>query len=122
MNLTLRIWLILAIIIYFLCLFTLLKRKRLILKYALLWLAAGLGMVVCIIFPNLVAWISTLFGIVDYFNGLFSVLFFFTITIMMSLTSIVSKYREQNRILVQQCGLLEERLRVVENKLNSKNI
>lgn len=118
MNLTLRISLILAVILYFICLFILLERKRLILKYALLWLASGIGMIVCIIFPNVVAWISKLFGIVDYFNGLFSVLFFFVIIIMMSLTSIVSKYKEQNRILIQQYGLLEERIRKLENEID----
>ena len=49
-------------------------------------------------------------------NGLFSVLLFFILTIIMSLTAIVSRQSERIRALVQSQALLEERIRELEVK------
>ena len=50
MNLYLKISLIVAIILYFVFLFTLLKRNSLALKYTLLWLLTGIIMLLVVIF------------------------------------------------------------------------
>lgn len=114
----LRILLLIAICIYFLMIFQLLKRKTLNLKYTLLWLASGLIMLVLAVFPQLLQSFAVMVGISAPMNALFSVVLFCIIIILMSLTAIVSKLNEKNKALTQSIALLEKRLRDVEYRQN----
>ena len=50
----LRVLLLIAVCIYFIMVFCLLRRKTLNLKYTLLWLASGSVMLILALFPQLV--------------------------------------------------------------------
>ena len=52
MDTTLRIFLGVGVLFYYVMLFFMLKKGRLILKYALLWLLAGLALAVLLICPE----------------------------------------------------------------------
>lgn len=104
--------------LYFLLLLFFLKKKMFSLKYSLLWLLSGAVMLILTIFPNLLHAIVHLFGVESTMNGLFSMLMFFILTLIMSLTAIVSKQSERIRMLIQSHGLLEERIRELEEKGN----
>lgn len=110
----LRILLLIAVCIYFVMIFHLLKRKTLNLKYTLLWLASGFIMLILVAFPQLLQSFAKLVGIYSPMNALFSVELFCIIIILMSLTAIVSKLNEKNKTLAQSIALLEKRLRDVE--------
>ncbi|WP_195980086.1 DUF2304 family protein [Clostridium butyricum] len=115
MNKTLQISLIIGVLIYFYILFYLMKRKSLNLKYTLLWIFLGITMQIIAIFPNIMIQVTKIIGIADVTNGLFSIILFFILIILMSITSIVSKMNEKNKLLIQQCALLEMRVRYLEN-------
>lgn len=117
MNGTLRIVLAFAVIIYFAIIFNLLKRRKLSLKYTLLWLASGIVMILILVFPNVFAKIVNMMGIIEVTNGVFSVVIFALIIISMSITSIVSKLNDQIRQLVQQCAMYEKRIRELEKTM-----
>ncbi len=110
----LRILLLIAVGVYFILVFQLLKRKTLNLKYTLLWMASGLVMLVLVLFPQLLQSFSSFVGIFDPMNALFSMAFFCVIIIAMSLTAIVSKLNEKTKILIQTIALLEKRVRDLE--------
>lgn len=110
----LRILLLIAVCIYFVTVFQLLKRKTLNLKYTLLWLVSGFVMLILVVFPQLLQSFAMVVGISDPMNALFSVGLFCTLIILMSLTAIVSKLNEKNKALTQSMALLEKRLRDVE--------
>lgn len=112
----LRILLLIAVCIYFMLVFQLLKRKTLNLKYTLLWLASGLIMLALVVFPQLLQFFAGLVGIAAPMNALFSVAFFCIIMILMSLTAIVSKQNKRNKDLIQSVALLEKRVRDLEGK------
>lgn len=120
MNIVLRLSLILGIIVYFNILFYLIRKRSLNLKYTLLWILAGIILFMLSIFPSVMVNITQILGIADVTNGLFTIMLFFVITILMSITSIVSKMKEKNKQLIQQCALLEKRVREIEN--TEKNI
>ena len=117
---TLRVILILGILIYFFVVFRLLKQKRLMLKYALLWLVMGGVMFVLILFPRLLFHLTRVFGIVETMNGLFTFAIGFILILMMALTVIVSKQSERIKNLVQDNALLEKRIRSLEKHLQLK--
>lgn len=111
-----KLWffLLMAVCVYFIMIFQLLKRKTLNLKYTLLWLGSGFVMLILVIFPQLLRTFAVLLGIYDPMNALFSVVLFCVIIILMSLTAIVSKLNEKNKALAQAIALLEKRIRDME--------
>lgn len=116
MNSTLRLSLILGLIIYFMILVQLIKKNKLDLKYTLLWLFSGIVLLLIAIFPNIIIFIIKFLGIVELTNGLFLLVIFFILIIMMSITGIVSKMKNDNRKLIQKNALLEKRVRKLEEE------
>lgn len=121
---TLRIVLIAAILIYFVVILKFLKDKALTLKYSLLWMFCGVVMLVMVVFPKLLYFLSNLVGIASPMNGLFAFCIAFIIMILMSITSIVSRQNRKLRTLIQESAILEKRIRELEEKMedNKKSV
>lgn len=115
MSMSMRYAILLAIVIYFIILFILLKKKKLTLRYTLLWLFCGVILLLLSLFPGLLKSVTSLLGFQVQSNALFAILFFFVLLILMSLTSIISKQNESIKRLVQHAALLEKRLRDLEH-------
>lgn len=107
---------IVAELLYFGMIFYFLKKKMLSIKYSLLWLVFGIVMIIFTASPALMWRFMWMFGVESPMNGLFSILLFFLLTLIMSLTAIVSRQSERIRALVQSQALLEERIRELEVK------
>ena len=104
-SIKLQITMLIAVGLYFLIVFGLLKKKTLNLKYTLLWLASGIIMLA----------LAVLVGIYEPTNALFAFMFFCVIIILMSITAIVSKLNEKSKRLIQSVALLEKRVRELED-------
>ena len=117
---TLRVTLIAAVICYFIIILYFLKDRALNLKYTLLWLLAGVVMGILVIFPELLERIIHLFGIQDNMNGLFIIAIGFMLMILMALTSIASRQNMKIRLLVQEIGILDKRIRELEDGKNDR--
>ena len=117
---TLRVTLIAAVICYFIIILYFLKNRALNLKYTLLWLLAGGVMGILVIFPELLERIIHLFGIQDNMNGLFIIAIGFMLMILMALTSIASRQNMKIRLLVQEIGILDKRIRELEDGKNDR--
>ncbi len=116
---TLKITLICGVIIYFIVILFLLKKKAISLKYTLLWIFAGVAMAVMIIFPQLLVSLSHLLGITSNMNGLYVIAIAFIIMILMSLTSIVTRQNRKIRILNQTIGTQGEVIRKLEKRMEA---
>lgn len=117
----LRTTLIIGMIFYFALILFFLKKKSLLLKYALMWIFAGVFLSCMIVFPGLLRWIKGLLGIEDNMNGLFVMIIGFIVIILMALTSIVSRQADKLRILIQTNAILEKRVRDLESASNSSS-
>lgn len=111
---TLRFFLIVAVLCYFIIILYFLKQRALNLKYTLLWLLAGAVMGILVIFPELLVRVIHIFGIEDNMNGLFIMCIAFMLMILMALTSIASRQNMKIRLLVQEMGILDKRIRELE--------
>lgn len=116
----LQIVLIVAIVIYFIIILYFLKKKALELKYTLIWLVAGVAMLVLVAFPQLMTFIIRLLGIQSNMNGLYIALISFIIMILMTLTSIVSRNAYKIKVLIQEIAILEKRVRDLEKNYEQK--
>ncbi|MBO5072380.1 MAG: DUF2304 domain-containing protein [Eubacterium sp.] len=111
-----RFVIVLFVIVYFVALIVLLKKKRLALKYSLLWIFCGVLFLIAAAFPGLLVFITSLVGIEVPTNGLFAIAILFLILILMSITVIVSETSARIKTLVQKISLMEKRIRELENK------
>lgn len=114
----LQIAMLIAVALYFLIVFRLLKQRNLNLKYTLLWLLSGVIMLVLAVFPQILSWLAVLVGVYDPTNALFAFMFFCVIIILMSLTAIVSKLNEKSKRVIQSLALMEKRVRDLEEGKN----
>ena len=121
MPFRLQIIMLVVEVLYFVLIFTLLKKKTLMLSYTLTWLFAGVVMTVFTIFPELMQRIFDILHIESPMNGLLSLCVFCLLIIMVFLTTIVSKQTNQIRKLTQDNALLEKRIRDLEIKEDSEN-
>lgn len=117
LPIALRVTLILGMAVYFVLIMIFIKKKSLLLKYALLWIFAGIVLCCMIIFPNLLLWIKNILGIESNMNALFVSAIAFVIIILMALTSIVSRQAMRIRILIQTNAILEKRVRELEGHI-----
>lgn len=115
---TLRITLCVAVICYFIIILHYLKNKMLELKYTLIWLMAGVVMGIMVFFPDLLIKFVHFLGIESNMNGLFILAIAFVIMVLMTLTSIVSRTMMKVRAMIQEMGMLERRVRQLENELS----
>lgn len=105
-----QIILLVALIVYFAALIYTVKHKGLILKYAILWILAG---IVLLIFWGRVSWFAAIvnfFGIKDTMNGLFLLLIGCLAILLLSVTIIASRQTMQIKRLAQRVSILENRL------------
>lgn len=98
-----------GLLIYFLI------QKKLHLKYCLIWILATLIMLISAVYPGLIKWITTLFGIKTPSNFIFVIYDFFMLLITFALTAIISHMNARIFRLVQYQAILEERLRNLEH-------
>lgn len=74
-------------------------------------------MLVLVINPMLMFYIIQLLGITSAMNGLYIMLIGFLIMLVLSLTSIASRQAGRITKLIQNQGLLEKRIRELEEKV-----
>lgn len=107
-----------GVLCYFVAIVLFLKKRALELKYTLIWLAAGLIMLLLVIFPNILPWFIKLLGFESNMNGLFFIIISFLIMLCMTLTSIVSKQTRKINRLVQEIAILENGLNMMKDTIS----
>ena len=115
----LQIAAVLAALALLLVVLELVRRRRLLERYALLWLAVGIALVVLGAWRGLLTRVSQAIGIAAPPNALFAVGLGFLLIIVLNFSVAVSRLTDQSKVLAQRLALLEERLRSAEGDAGS---
>lgn len=107
---------LIAGILFLVMMIELIRKKKVMLKYALLWLLSGVVMLVLAIFPQLLDTMAGLIGVYDPVNALFAILLCCGLMLMISFSVIVSGNKKAIVKLTQEISLLENRIRELEGK------
>ena len=110
----LKVSLLAAVLVFFVIVLSMLKRRRLTLKYTLLWLLTGAVMLIFVVFPELLQSLAGFIGAQTLMNTLYLLIIGFILVLLMMLTSIVSKQTERIAFLAQANAILEKRVRELE--------
>lgn len=92
------------------------RRRRLMERYALLWLLSAIVLIALAAWRGGLQVISNAFGIAYPPNALFFVAVAFILLLLLHFSSAVSHLSDQTKVLAQRAALLEERLRRLEGK------
>jgi hypothetical protein len=90
--------------------FELLRRKRLMERYALLWLLSSAVLLALAVWKGLLETIAHAIGIYYAPSALFVIAFGFILVLLLHFSLVISRLADQNKILAQQLGQLQERL------------
>lgn len=121
MDFKIQIFFSIAIIMYLILIIHLLRKKKLELKYTLLWLIAAVVLLIVILCPNLVYFISDILGIQTPINSAIVLGCMFIIMILITLTSIVSLLNRNLRVLTQEVALLQKKVKELSEKGNEES-
>jgi hypothetical protein len=94
----------------------LVRRRRLLERYALLWLFSGLVLLTLAIWKGLLETVATAIGIFYAPSALFVIAFGFILLLLLHFSLAVSRLADQSKVLAQRLALLEERQRAAEMK------
>ena len=86
--------------------FELVRRKHLMERYAILWLVAGVTVLVLALWQGLLTTLSHAVGIYYPPSALFAVAFLFVLVMLVHFSMTVSRLSEQNTVLAQRLALL----------------
>ena len=101
-----------ASIILILIVLELIRSRRLRERYALLWLATGVVLLVLSAWRDALNTIAGWVGVTTYPPAvLFAVATVFILVVLLHYSTVLSRLSDQNAILAQRVALLEERLR-----------
>jgi hypothetical protein len=87
------------------------RRRRLMERYALLWLLSAVVLLALAIWSGALAKVSHAIGVIYPPNALFFIAFGFVLLLLLHFSYVVSRLAEQSKVLAQRQALLEERLR-----------
>jgi hypothetical protein len=99
--------------------FELVRRKRLSERYAILWLLAAATLFVLATWKGLLTSLSHDVGISYPPSALFTVAIGLIAMILLNFSLVVSRLSDQNKILAQRLGLLQQRLEELDGRPSS---
>ena len=93
----------------FLVVLELVRRRRLLERYALLWLLSAWVLLALAIWQGLLSDLAKAIGVIYPPNALFLIAFGFVLLLLLHFSLAVSRLTDQTKVLAQRLALLEER-------------
>ncbi len=92
----------------------LVRQRKLLERYALVWLFSALALLALAVWSDFLEIIAETIGIIYPPNALFLIAFGFVMLLLLHFSIAVSRLADQSKVLAQRVALLEERQRRVE--------
>lgn len=92
----------------------LVRRRRLLERYALLWLGAATVILVLAGWSNALERLARALGVVDAPNALFFVALGFIVVLLLHFSAAVSRLSDQSKVLAQRLAIMEQRMRQLD--------
>jgi hypothetical protein len=97
----------------FVIVFELVRRRRLMERYALLWLFATVTLLALAVWKDLLEQVAAAVGIYYAPSALFAIAFGFVLVLLMHFSLVISRLSDQNKVLAQRLGRLQREVDVL---------
>lgn len=111
MQTRLQLVAIIATVGLFLLVFELVRRRRLMERYALLWLFSATVLLGLAVWKQALEQLAIAIGIFYAPSALFAIALGFVLVMLLHFSLVLSRLSDQNKVLAQRVGLLEEEIR-----------
>jgi hypothetical protein len=95
----------------------LVRRRRVMERYALLWLLSSMVLLVLSIWSGLLDKLASSVGIETPSNALFAIAFGFTLVLLLHFSTVISGLTDQNKVLAQRLALLQQRVSELQERV-----
>ena len=116
LNQRLQIVAIIATLALFVLVFELVRQRRLQERYALLWMFSATVLFGLALWKDALPRIAEAVGIVSPPSALFAVALGFVFVLMLHFSLVISRLSDQNKVLAQRIGALDQRIAELENE------
>src|SRR5947199_6726124 len=117
MDTHIRIVAIGATLVLLLVVLELVRRRRLLERYALVWLGSTIVLLGLGIWQGLLGKLADAIGVVYAPNALFVIAFGFVLLLLLHFSTAVSRLTDQTKVLAQRLALTEQRQAELEKRL-----
>jgi len=100
----------------FLIVFELVRRRRLMERYALLWLFSTVVLLGLAVWKSLLEEVAQTIGIFYAPSALFVIAFGFILMLLLHFSLVISRLADQNKVLAQRIGMMQQRLDELEGR------
>lgn len=114
-----QIFAIVVSLVVGLSVFELVRKKKLMEKYSLIWIISAAILIILSFWRNLLEWLASLLGVYYAPTALFIVLSFCGMGLLIHFSIAISKLSEQNKILAQELALLKYKIQTGVEKSES---
>ena len=114
MDLRLQIVAVVGAVGLLLLVLEMVRRRALMERYALLWLASSLVILVLAVWSDALTLLARQLGILSAPNALFFVALAFVLFLLLHFSTAMSRLTDQSKVLAQRQAILEQRLSEVE--------
>jgi hypothetical protein len=101
----------------FVCVFELVRRRRLMERYALLWLISSAVLITLAVWTGLLTAVADAAGIKVPSNALFVVGFAFVLALLLNFSLAISRLSDETKVLAQQVARLDQEAKDARAKL-----
>ena len=112
---------LIATLAIFLLILDLVRRRRLVERYALLWMSSAVALVILAIWTDGLDVIADLMGIEEPANAIFILSFGIVFLLLLNFSVATSRLSEETKILAQESARLEQELREVRGETPRAN-
>ena len=116
MTINLKIALIIITLIYVFLVLKEIKNKKLKLSFAIFWIISGILLIIAIMTPNLIEYLTKIIGFEVPANMLFCITIFTAFYLIFNLTVKLSKEYQNNVLLIQEISLLKSKVEELEKR------
>ena len=109
MSINLKCGLIIVSLLLFILVIIQLRKKRIPVKYSLLWMMASLLIFLIALIPKIFIKLSSILGFVTMSNMVIGIFIFILLIISLTLTVIVSDQRKKINLLIQEVSMVKEK-------------
>ena len=92
----------------------LVRRRRLMERYALLWLFASTVLLAMAVWNDALLWFARTVGVAYAPSALFAAALGFVVLLLLHFSLVISRLADQNKLLAQRIGLLQRRVDELE--------
>lgn len=117
-----QFFIILCALVFLALVFIQVSRKRLLLRYSLLWVLLAFVVIIGALFPDIIFWFSGLANFKTPSNFIFFVAIFFLLLLSLFLSAVVSKQASKIKSLIQESALMKNQLEKIESGLSEKEL